>query len=249
MKQASVLKTIIIDDENHWRAIIKKLASTIPELSIVGEFSDVESAYDFLLDHEIDLIFLDVQIKDDNGIDLIKRLHKAHHVIIISSSSDFAFEGFSISAIDYLKKPIVFEKFQKAVQKVIQSIKMQSSLADVRKNLTFDKDYFLVKDEQGMIRIRYQDVLYISALENYVKIITTAKNYMILTTLTQFEKQITSHIHPFLRVHRSHLINLNRVKILNKEQCILSNDHEIPIGEMYRAEIHEIFVDGKIIKR
>jgi DNA-binding LytR/AlgR family response regulator len=154
--------------------------------------------------------------------------------------------------VDYLKKPIAFDKFQKAVQKVIQSIlniKMQSALADTRKNLTFDKDYFLVKEEQGMIRIQHQDVIYVSALENYVKIVTTTKNYMILATLSQFEKQITNHTHPFLRVHRSHLVNLNRIKTVSKEQCIVSNNHEIPIGEMYRAEIQEIFVDGKIIKR
>jgi DNA-binding LytR/AlgR family response regulator len=72
---------------------------------------------------------------------------------------------------------------------------------------------------------------------------------MILTTLSQFEKQITNHTHPFLRVHRSHLVNLNRIKTVSKEQCVVANNHEIPIGELYRAEIQEIFVDGKIIKR
>lgn len=197
MKTNNKIKTIIIDDESHWQIIIKKLVSTVPELSVEGVFSDVETAYDFLLDHAIDLIFLDVQVNGDNGIDLIKRLHKKYNVIIISSSSDFAFEGFGISAIDYLKKPIEFEKFDKAVQKAVQNIQLQESLADSRKNISFDKNYLLIKEEQGILKVNHSDVIYITALENYVKIITKHKTHVILTTLSQFERSINDH--PFLR--------------------------------------------------
>ena len=174
---------------------------------------------------------------------MIKQLHKKYNVIIISSSSDFAFEGFGISAIDYLKKTIEFEKFDKAVQKALQNIQLQENLADSRKNISFNKDYLLIKEDQGILKVNYSDIIYITAFENYVKIITKHKTHVILTTLSQFERSINNH--PFLRVHRSYLINLNHVKIYKK----VDNDIEIPIGEMYKNDIQDIFLEGKIIKR
>lgn len=247
MKNPSLIKSIIIDDESYWQTIIKKLADSIPYLSIEGIFSDIETAYEYLSDHDIELIFLDVQINNDNGIDLIKRLHKIHSVIIISSHSSFALEGYSISAVDYVTKPIDFDKFEKAVQKAMQQIQLQEKVKNTRKVAAFDTNFFLIKEEHGMLKIHYKDVIYISALENYIKIITRQKTHIVLTTLLQFERSINNH--PFLRIHRSHIVNLNAIKLLNRETCILVNDHEIPIGEMYKNDIHEIFIEGRMIKR
>jgi DNA-binding LytR/AlgR family response regulator len=247
MKTNNNIKTIIIDDESHWQMIVKKLVSRVPELTLEAVFSEVEEAYDFLMDNEIELIFLDVQIKGDNGIDFIKRLKKTHTVIIISSFSDFALESYSISAIDYLMKPLDFDKFEQAVQKAIQSIRLGEAISSSRKIISFDRDYFLIKENQSTLKINHSDVIYITAVENYIKIITRSKTYMVLTTLLQFERSINNH--PFLRIHRSYIINLNCLKTLNKDSCILLNNTEIPIGDIYRNDIQEIFVEGRLIKR
>jgi DNA-binding LytR/AlgR family response regulator len=247
MKTINKIKTIIIEDESYWQMIVKELVNAIPELSLEGIFAEAEEAYNYLIANNIELIFLDVQLNGDNGIDLIKRLNKRHNVIIISSFRDFALEGYSISAIDYLIKPIEFEKFEKAVQKAIQNIRFQKPIDKSQKIISFDRDYFLIKENQDSIKVKYSEVFYITSLENYIQIITNQKIYTILTTLLQFERSINNH--PFLRVHRSYLVNLNYIKSLSNDVCLLSNKAEIPIGVIYRNDIQEIFVEGKMIKR
>ena len=247
MKKTDRIRTIIVDDDSHWQMIIKNLINNEYELLLEGIFSSAEEAYEYLTQYEVDLVFLDMKIKDDNGIDLIKRLEKIPQVIIVSSFKEFAFEGYSISAIDYLTKPIDFEKFGKAVQKAVANIKLSKSVYDSNKKIEFDRDYILVKENLMTVKLNYSEVLYISALENYIKIITSAKSYVILTTLLQFERSIKKH--PFLRVHRSYIINLNYLKSINKDILTLTDNTQIPLGEQYKNDVLETFVEGKMIKR
>ena len=238
------INSIIIDDDSYWQLIIKNLIKGNDQLSLLGIFSDTQSAYEFLAHNEIDLIFLDVQIENDNGIELIKKLKNQPHVIIISSFAEFAIDGYSISAIDYLTKPIDFTKFDKAVRKAINSIQAQD---DNSKNIVFDKNYFLVKENLVTIKLNYNEVIYITALENYIKIVTSTKTHIILSTMLQFERSINNH--PFLRVHRSYIINLNHLNSINKDILLLSDETQIPLSEQYKSDILELFVEGKIIKR
>ena len=247
MKKSDQIRAIIIDDDNHWQMIIKNLLKKNDEIALDRIFSNTQEAYEYLTHNNIDLIFLDIQIKDNNGIDLIKRLKKIPAIIIISSFKEYALEGYSISAIDFLTKPIDFEKFEKAVHKAVTSINLTNNLVNANKKIEFNRDYILVKENQGTLKINYNEVIYISALENYIKIITPVKHYIVLSTLLQFERSINNH--PFLRVHRSYIINLNYLKTINKEILQLSDDTQIPIGEQYKSDILEIFVEGKIIKR
>lgn len=242
------LKTIIIDDEAYWQVILRKLIGHTPELALLEVFASAEEAYDFLLLHDdIDLIFLDVQLKGDNGIDMLKRLRKNFTVIVVSSFKEFAFDSYGISAIDYLVKPIDFEKFDKAVQKALAHIRLKDGINPLHEGLSFNKDYFLYRDNQLIVRINYSEVLCIVSLENYIKIVTTTKTHTVLTTLAQFERSVSQH--PFMRVHRSYIVNLNAVKVVSRLTIILTDDQEIPVGDMYRDDIQTFFVDGKIIKR
>ena len=146
-----------------------------------------------------------------------------------------------------MTKPIDFEKFGKAVQKAVANIKLSKSVYDSNKKIEFDRDYILVKENLMTVKLNYSEVLYISALENYIKIITSAKSYVILTTLLQFERSIKKH--PFLRVHRSYIINLNYLKSINKDILTLTDNTQIPLGEQYKNDVLETFVEGKMIKR
>lgn len=247
MKKTDRIRTVIIDDDSHWQMIIKNLVNNEYELLLEGIFSSSDEAYEYLTQNDVDLVFLDMKINDDYGIDLIKRLEKIPHVIIISSFKEFAFEGYSISASDYLTKPIDFEKFGEAVQKAVANIKLSKSIYDSNKKIEFDRDYILVKENLMTIKLNYSEVLYISALENYIKINTLSKSYVVLSTLLQFERSIKNH--PFLRVHRSYIINLNYLKTINKDILILTDNTQIPLGEQYKNDVLEIFVEGKMIKR
>lgn len=247
MKKIDRIRTVIIDDDSHWQIIIKNLINNEYELLLEGIFSSTEDAYEYLTHNEVDLVFLDMKIQDDNGIDLIKRLEKIPHVIIISSFKEFAFEGYSISASDYLTKPIDFEKFGEAVQKAVESIKLNRNVNNSNKKIEFDRDYILVKENLMTIKLNYSEILYISALENYIKIITPTRSYVVLTTLLQFERSINNH--PFLRVHRSYVINLNYLKTINKDILILNDNTQVPLGEQYKNDVLTVFVEGKMIKR
>ena len=247
MKRTDRIRTVIVDDDSHWQMIIKNLVNNEYALLLEGIFSTTDEAYEYLTQNEVDLVFLDMKIKDESGIGLIKRLEKIPSVIIISSFREFAFDGYSISAIDYLTKPIDFEKFKEAVQKAVESIKSSSNVYNSNKKIEFDRNYILVKENLMTIKLNYSEVIYISALENYIKIITPTKSYMVLTTLLQFERSI--NYHPFLRVHRSYIINLNYLKTINKDLLILNDDTQVPLGEQYKNDVLEIFVEGKMIKR
>lgn len=247
MEQADKIRAIIIDDESYWQIIVKQFASNISELSIKGIFSDIESVSAFLQEEDIDLIFLDVQIQNNNGIEFIKTLSQQYAVIIISSHMNYALEGYDIAALDYLMKPIEFKKFEKAVHKAIQHIRIQEIASSKHKISAFDKDYFLVKGEQALIKLYYSEVIYIAALENYIKIVTPTKTYTVLSTLLQFERSINNH--PFLRVHRSYIVNLNYIKFLKRDSLVLTDEQDIPIGDFYRHEVDTVFTKGKIIKR
>jgi DNA-binding LytR/AlgR family response regulator len=247
MKSNDKIKTIIIDDESQWQLIVRKFVEKTPELALQNVFSDVETAYDYLQENDVDLICLDMEINDDIGINLIKRLDKKYAVIIISSHETYAIQGFSISAVDYVQKPIEFEKFKSAIQKAILYIQWQKSTTESSKSTLFEKDYFLIKEDNNMLRVNFKDVLCINALENYIKIITTSKAHIVLINLSQFERSFSDN--PFLRIHRSHIVNLNYIKMVSKDTCTLTNGQELPIGDMYRNEVNEVFIEGKVIKR
>jgi DNA-binding LytR/AlgR family response regulator len=247
MKRIDKIKTIVIDDESHWQLILTKMVGKVPDLSLEGAFSSVEEAEVFLTQNNIDLIFLDVQINESNGIEWLKQLNRTHTVIIVSSFKEFALEGYSISAVDYLTKPIDADKFGEAVDKAVAHVRAKDSFATSVDTLSFDKDYFLIKENLSTLKIEYSEVYAISALENYIKIITLKKTYVVLATLLQFERSITNH--PFLRVHRSYIVNMNYIKALHKDTLTLSNALEIPLGDVYKDQIQEVFVEGKLIKR
>jgi DNA-binding LytR/AlgR family response regulator len=247
MKRIDKIKTIVIDDESHWQLILTKMVGKESDLSLEGAFSSVEEAEVFLTQNHIDLIFLDVQINESNGIEWLKQLNRTHTVIIVSSFKEFALEGYSISAVDYLTKPIDADKFDEAVEKAIAQVRAKDSFTTSPDNISFDREYFLIKESLSTFKITYSEVYAISALENYIKIITLKKTYVVLATLLQFERSITNH--PFLRVHRSYIVNINYIKVLHKDTLTLSNDLEIPLGDVYKDQIQEVFVEGKLIKR
>lgn len=247
MKNIKKRRTVIIDDENQWQMILKSLISDVPELSLEAVFSNTDDAYNYLKEHDIDLIFLDVQIEGSNGIEFVKKLNDPPLIIIVSSHREFALEGYSISAIDYLVKPIDFNKFKIAVSKALDAITTKEKNDDTYTRLEFDRNYLLFRENQALVKIKYDDVLYVNAYENYIKVVSFEKTYIILSTLTQFERSLSYH--PFIRVHRSFIINLNYIKALNKDSISLEHNHQIPIGELYKNDIQEAFVEGKIIKR
>lgn len=245
-KNDALIKTIVIEDEAEWQTVIEKLVKKTPELTLKGIYADLTQAKTILEKEEIDLVLLDVELNQANGVDFIKKLTNKVNAIIISSHSKYAIKGYEIEAIDFLEKPIEFEKFDNAIQKAIRKIQKENQLSN-NQHFAFDRDFILIKKEQILHKISFREILYVVALENYIKIYTPNTVHLVLATLMHFEKILTQH--PFLRVHRSYIVNLNTITQIEKDSIILQDETKIPLGGIYKEDLHEVFIKGRVVRR
>jgi DNA-binding LytR/AlgR family response regulator len=242
------VKTILIDDDLKGRKIIEDYMYKIKELELSKIFDSTQEAYNFILRNVVELIVINSDLKEHNGLDFLNRIDENISVIYLHSNVYTELDRQESSPINYvLKTTLNLPKFKKAIEKASSYINGSNAAQLVPVNHCFDKNYFLIKETLVMHKIKYNDVSYISALENYIKIHTNQKTYMVLTTLRQFEQSIDHH--PFLRVHRSFIINLDFIITITKEGITLTNGTQIPIGEQYKKNLESLFVKGKIIKR
>jgi DNA-binding LytR/AlgR family response regulator len=248
MESRNSVKTILIDDDLKGRKIIEDYMYKIKELELSKIFDSTHEAYNFILRNAVELIVINSDLKEHNGLDFLKRIDENISVIYLHSNSHTELDEQESSPINYvLKTTLSLPKFKKAIEKANTYIKGTNAAQLTPVNHCFDKNYFLIKETLVMHKIMYNDVCYISALENYIKIHTNQKTFMVLTTLRQFEQSIDNH--PFLRVHRSFIINLDFILTIRKDGITLTNGTQIPIGEQYKKDLETLFMKGKIIKR
>ena len=212
------MNCIIIDDDILALKSVKKCLERYNSLELLAEFTDPEKAYDYLKTNSCDVLFLDVEMEGLNGLDLIRKLDHVPYVVIISSKSEYAAEAFNFDVVDYIVKPVSFERFQKAVLKV-------ENFAENLKSS--NKDYFYIKQESKMVQIQYKDVNYIEALADYVNIFTTSKRYTILSTMKAVESNLPSK--DFMRIHRSYIVRLDKIKEI-EENSISIEGKLLPVS-------------------
>ncbi|MBL7817966.1 MAG: response regulator transcription factor [Saprospiraceae bacterium] len=234
------INTLIVDDDPHWRLVIEKFASANPIVQVVGSCASALEAYGKLMDNNIDLLICDIEMPDMTGLDLVKSLKSPPSVIFATAHRDYALDCFEVSPIDFLLKPLEFSRFLKAIEKV------RLHLENAPEVLPIDP-YFFIRENSGFVQIRYNDVLYMEARDNTVNIVTKEQTYMPILTLTKLEEKLKSDI--FLRVHRAFLVHRNAIVRINKNEIVLTNEVEIPIGDQYRNKINQKHIDGRSIVR
>ena len=212
------MNCIIIDDDILALKSIKKCLERHNSLELLAEFCDPEKAYDYLKTNSCDVLFLDMEMEGLNGLDLIKKLDHVPYVVIISSKSEYAAEAFNFDVVDYIVKPVSFERFQKAVLKV-------ENIAENFKSS--NKDFFYIKQESKMVQIQYKDVNYVEALADYVNIFTTSKRYTILSTMKAVESNLPSK--DFMRIHRSYIVRLDKIREI-EENTISIEGKLLPVS-------------------
>lgn len=215
---------IIVDDEQTARNILKKYIQDVPSLKLESEFKNSIDALEYIQSHNINLIFLDIEMPKLSGISLAKIIESKTKVIFTTAHREFALEGFELNVVDYLLKPFSFDRFLKAVQKVMQR---ESQKVDNSTN-----DFIYVKVDKKMIKINFSELLYIEGLSNYIKIHTKSNTYVVydkLSTLTTTLPSLT-----FMRIHKSFIVNLKKIKLYTREYVEIVNKH-IPISSTYRA--------------
>lgn len=231
------MKCIIIDDETAARAIISHLCDQVESLEVVDEFSNALQAIKFLNKNEIDLIFLDIHMPDFTGFDFIDTLKNPPKIVLTTSDKNFAIEAFEYDCImDYLVKPITLPRFLKAVQKVENFTapkQPQSSSANSEPEAVSKKELY-VNIDRRLIKIAFETIYLIEAKGDYILIKTEDKNYTVHSTLKKIEEKLPDSI--FLKVHRSFVININKIVDIEDNSVLIARD-VIPISRANRPEL------------
>ena len=235
-----MIKCIAIDDEPHALRQLAEYIEAVPYLSLEGSFESAFDACNFLHDNVIDLIFVDINMPDINGIDFVKSLSKNVKIVFITAHSEFAYEGFQFDAADYLLKPISFTDFLKPANKVNERYFQQnSSLPEIQQN----RDYLFIKSEYRVIRINFKDIKYIESKREYVKIfLEGSEPITTLMSIKKLEETLPDNI--FMRVHRSFIVNLDKITVVERNRIVFDNKVYIPISENYGEKFQEYMEKG-----
>lgn len=239
-----MINTIIVDDEPLALEILEAHIGNIPELNLVAKCSNAMEANQALRDHEVDLMFLDIQMPQLTGVEFLRSLSNPPLAIFTTAYAEYAVEGFNLEALDYLLKPISFERFLKASNKAIDKFKSERT-ATVSSDS--EDDFFFVKSDKKMMKVHYKDILYIEGLKDYVIIRTETGRVITLQTMKSLVVKLPSDI--FQRIHRSYILNLNKLKAIEGNMVELVEKGQtkmIPIGKNYRDELSAIIESKKL---
>lgn len=225
------MRCIIIDDEPFAIELITFYVQQTPMLNLLGSFSDANHAIDFIQNHEIDLLFLDIQMPHINGIQLLKSLDKPPMVIFSTAFNEYAVEGFELEAIDYLLKPFDIKRFQKAVKKADELFSLKKAAEPQTEPFIF------VKADYQMLKINIGSILFIEGWDDYIKIYVSDKPILTLMSLKSIMEQLPHQ--EFVRVHRSYIVPIKKIEsVRNKVIKIASK--EIPVGSTYAESLYHL---------
>tara|TARA_B110000091_G_C13809154_1_gene474065 strand:- start:104 stop:820 length:717 start_codon:yes stop_codon:yes gene_type:complete len=231
------MNCIIIDDEQTARFITKTLCDQIQVLKVVAQFSDAIQAIKYLKTNDVDLIFLDIHMPHFTGLDFVKTLKKLPQIILTTSDPKFAIEAFEYdSIVDYLLKPIVFSRFEKAIKKTQQhKIAMEfKTTSTISKQGSDYKNDFYVNIDRRLIKIDLLSIYLIEAKGDYIHIKTEEQNYTVHSTLKKIEEKLPKEL--FLKVHRSFIINVKKIIDIEDNSVLIKKDI-VPVSRSNRSKL------------
>ncbi|TAD96214.1 MAG: response regulator [Bacteroidetes bacterium] len=218
---------IVVDDDEFSREVIKQYVERSENLDLLAECQDAIEAYALLKRLEVDIIFLDVEMPQMTGIELIKSLDKLPQIVLITSRSHYAVEAFENSVTDYLVKPVKYARFLQAVEKIEKNFKPRFDT-----NLGDSAETFFIKVDGKIVKVRLEDVAFVEALADYVVFNTPQKKYIVHSTMKNVSEKLGEN---FVRVHRSFIINTDHIDSIEDTKVMIANK-AIPIGASYKNE-------------
>lgn len=229
------MNCIIIDDEATARAIVAQLCTTIPDLDIIEEFPNAIDAIKFLNQQTVDIIFLDIHMPGFTGFDFIQTLKNPPKIVLITSDTNFAIEAYEYEAIvDYLVKPISHERFSKSIKKVKNSLEKKAALSSSEGNAGSIVGELYINIDRRLIKLNYDDILFIEAKGDYIDVKTTKEDYRVHNTLKKIKEKLPEDL--FLQIHRSYIINFTKI-IDIEDNSVLIEKNVIPISRSNRPEL------------
>ncbi len=231
----SKVKCLIVDDEPIAREIIESFAEKLQNLEVVKSCKNVTEAFEVLNSEKIDLIFLDINMPEVSGLTLAKSLSGPTKIIFTTAYREFAVEGFDLQAVDYLLKPISFERFLKAVQKFFD-LHVKSTKENSTQREPIESDSFFVRSDRKMVKVNLDEILYIESLGDYVKIHISSGTIITRETLSNVEAKLPDR--RFLRSHRSFIVSVKSISGYTNEY-IEVNKKAIPISRSYKESVFD----------
>lgn len=228
---------IAVDDEPPALEVLKNYIAAVHSLELTATCVDAVEALNVLQKRPVDLIFLDIQMPQILGTDFLRTLKKPPKVIFTTAFRKFAIEGFELDAVDYLLKPISFERFLKAVNKVMDaSLNGTLSLENEHQSKTSDNSIYFRSDRK-MIKVNLCDILYIESLKDYIKVVATSGTVITKQSISSVEETLPKDM--FIRIHRSFIVALNKIESYSNE-LVWVGKTELPISRMYRHEVEKV---------
>jgi two-component system, LytTR family, response regulator len=235
------LNCFIIDDEPLARKCIKDYVRQTNHLVYGGEAGSAEEAAKSLLNIKADIIFTDIQMPGISGIDFVRAAGNESLFVFITAYAEYALEGYELNIIDYLLKPVSYERFLKTVNKAKEYLTLKYHSKE-----NIKPDYFFIKCGSKFEKILFDDLLYAEALENYVKIYTRTKMYITYLTFKGLEEYLSPE--KFIRVHKSYIVSLTKIENLDNELIKIA-EYEIPLSRNYRADVMNKVIGNNLLRR
>ncbi len=243
------MNTLIIDDEPLALDVLETYIAKMPELNLVARCSNALEANELIRKHPVDLIFLDIQMPQVSGVDFIKALPNPPLFIFTTAYSNYALEGYELNAIDYLLKPISLDRFMKAVNKALEQFELRhrEESPETSTQGVEGVEFFFVKADKKLVKIKYDEILYIEGLKDYVIIRLEVGRVVTLQTMKSLEDKLP--LNRFKRIHRSYIVSIDKIHAVDGTSVDVYEKgviKQLPIGKNYRDEILEIVNKNKL---
>lgn len=237
------LNCLIVDDEPMARKGLAEYVNEVALLNLVAQCENALKAAAFVNRNEIDLVFLDIEMPELSGIEFLKTLKNPPLIIITTAFSEYAVEGYSLNVVDYLMKPVTFERFVKATQKAWEIYSFRQTIVPLREA---NMDHFFIKCDSKFEKIFYHEVRYIEAMQNYAVIHTLQRKLITYITMSSLENQLPRD--QFIKVHKSFIVAVSHVKALEGSEILLG-DVRIPISRSLKDDVIKHILGNKLFKR
>lgn len=239
-----MIRCLAVDDESYASDIIATFINKTPFLELVGTTTNAFEALSMVQDGKVDLVFLDIQMPELTGIQFLKICGRKCKVILTTAYPEYALDGFDLDVVDYLLKPVSYERFYKAAIKAQQIIApAQYEVVNIPTPASVNDFIFVKGDTKNkFIKVNYDDILYIEGLKNYVSVYTSSQRIITYQALRELEVDLPKP--PFYRVHKSYIISIEKIKMIDGNTLYI-RDQSIPIGDTYREEFFKIIREKK----
>lgn len=231
---SKTINCIVVDDEPVAREILEQHLSKIEGVNLLALCKNALEAFNMINAKTIDLIFLDINMPEISGLSFAKSINRNIKIIFTTAYREYAIDGFDLQAVDYLLKPISFERLLQAVKKFLnENVQVEHIVLD---EITDEKsDYIFVRSDRKMVKVRFSEINHIESISDYIKIFLTDKNVVTRETISNIEAKLPQN--EFIRTHRSYIVSIDKIASFTNEIIEMENKKEIPISRSYKNEV------------